>query len=191
MKANSDVDVATIEAEITQIRAMSIDRLRPRWRQIFGRTPPQGLTKDLLGRMIAYRIQEEAFGGLDRATAQLLDRLAQDGKGRADPVRRMKAGTVLVREYRGERHTVTVVPDGYVWREQTYASLSTIARAITGTSWNGPRFFGLRMVKDTDGGAAPSPAEDIKPRRRKRVVKPPPKLDAAGRVVRRHVRATI
>jgi hypothetical protein len=190
MKAKSDVDVAAIEAEINQIRAMSIDRLRLRWRQTFGRTPPNGLTKDLLGRMIAYRIQEEAFGGLDRATAQLLDRLAQDGKGRADPVRRMKAGTVLVREYRGERHTVTVVPDGYVWREQTYASLSTIARAITGTSWNGPRFFGLRMVKDADEAAAPS-LKVTKPRRRKRVHKPPPKLDAAGRVVRRHVRATI
>ncbi len=53
-------------------------------------------------------------------------------------------GTVLLREYQGERHTVTVVPNGYVWHETTYASLSTIARAITGTSWNGPRFFGLR-----------------------------------------------
>ncbi|MGE0769306.1 MAG: DUF2924 domain-containing protein [Hyphomicrobiaceae bacterium] len=185
----SDIDVAAIAAEIMQIRGMSIDRLRLRWRQTFGRTPPKGLTKDLLGRMIAYRIQEEAFGGLDRATAQLLDRLARDGKGGAEPTRRLKAGTILVREYRGERHTVTVVPDGYVWREQTYPSLSTIARAITGISWNGPRFFGLRMAKDTDGAAAP--LKGTKPQRRKRVVKVPPKLDAAGRVVRRHVRATI
>ena len=57
-----------------------------------------------------------------------------------------KPGTVLVREYQGERHTVTVVPSGFVWRETTYASLSTIARAITGTTWNGPRFFGLRTT---------------------------------------------
>jgi Protein of unknown function (DUF2924) len=55
-----------------------------------------------------------------------------------------KPGTLLLREYQGERHTVTVVANGYVWHETTYASLSTIARAITGTSWNGPRFFGLR-----------------------------------------------
>jgi hypothetical protein len=185
----SDIDVAAIPAEIMQIRAMSIDRLRLRWRQTFGRTPPKGLTKDLLGRMIAYRIQEEAFGGLDRATAQLLDRLARDGKGGAEPARRLKAGTVLIREYQGERHSVTVVPDGYVWREQTYPSLSTIARAITGTSWNGPRFFGLRMAKETDEAAAL--AQDTKPRRRKRVLKLPPKFDAAGRVVRRHVRATV
>ena len=59
---------------------------------------------------------------------------------------------MLLREYQGERHTVTVVPNGYLWRETTYASLSTIARAITGTSWNGPRFFGLRSVKPAAGG---------------------------------------
>ena len=61
-----------------------------------------------------------------------------------DRPRRLKPGTVLLREYQGERHTVTVVPNGYLWRETTYASLSTIARAITGTAWSGPRFFGLR-----------------------------------------------
>jgi hypothetical protein len=61
-----------------------------------------------------------------------------------DRPRRLRPGTVLLREYQGERHTVTVVANGYVWRETIYASLSTIARAITGTSWNGPRFFGLR-----------------------------------------------
>jgi hypothetical protein len=62
--------------------------------------------------------------------------------------RRLKPGTVLVREYQGERHTVTVVPDGYVWRETTYPSLSTVARAITGTAWNGRRFFGLRAGRN-------------------------------------------
>jgi len=59
--------------------------------------------------------------------------------------RRLKAGTVLAREYNGERHTVTVVPDGFLWRDMTYSSLSIIAQAITGTKWNGPRFFGLRV----------------------------------------------
>ena len=65
-------------------------------------------------------------------------------------MRRLKVGTVLVREYQGERHTVTVVGDGYVWRDATYASLSTIARAITGTAWSGPRFFGVRAVRQAD-----------------------------------------
>ena len=83
-------------------------------------------------------------GGLDPETAKHLDGLARGGKPGADRPRRLKPGTVLLREYQGERHTVTVVPNGYVWHETTYASLSTIARAITGTAWNGPRFFGLR-----------------------------------------------
>ncbi len=94
--------------------------------------------------MIAYRLQEEAFGGLDRATVKLLDGLARGEKPASAVKRRLKPGTVLVREYQGERHTVTVVPDGFLWRGTTYSSLSTIARAITGTAWGGPRFFGLR-----------------------------------------------
>jgi Protein of unknown function (DUF2924) len=111
----------------------------------FGSIPPRALTKDLIARMITYRMQEEAFGGLDRSTNKLLDRLARGEKPELH--RRLKTGTILVREYRDERHTVTVVPDGFVWRDATYSSLSTIARAITGTAWNGPRFFGLRVAE--------------------------------------------
>jgi hypothetical protein len=99
--------------------------------------------------MIAYRIQEEAFGGLDRETAKLLDRLAR-GEKPNELNRRLKTGTVLVREYKGERHTVTVVPDGFLWRDTTCSSLSIIAQAITGTKWNGPRFFGLRVPRHPD-----------------------------------------
>jgi hypothetical protein len=139
-------DPAAIEAEIDHIRSLGIDALRNRWRLMFGAPPPAALTKDLVARMIAYRIQEEALGGLDRATIKLLDRLARGDKPELN--RRLKSGTVLVREYQGERHTVTVVSDGFVWRDTIYSSLSTIARAITGTAWNGPRFFGLRMARE-------------------------------------------
>jgi hypothetical protein len=111
---------------------------------MFGAVPPAALTKDLLVRIMAYRMQEEAFGGLDRATRKLLDGMARGERPDPDAKRRLKAGTVLVRDYQGDRHTVTVVTDGFVWRGTTYASLSTIARAITGTAWGGPRFFGLR-----------------------------------------------
>jgi len=75
---------------------------------------------------------------------KLLDRLAR-GEKPNELNRRLKTGTVLVREYNGERHTVTVVPDGFLWRDMAYSSLSIIAQAITGTKWNGPRFFGLRV----------------------------------------------
>ncbi len=107
---------------------------------VFGRTPPLALSKDLLGRMIACRLQEQAFGGLDRESLRFLDGLARHG---GSPRRRLKPGTVLLRDYQGQRHTVTVAPDGFDWQGTTYASLSAIARAITGTAWSGPRFFAL------------------------------------------------
>jgi Protein of unknown function (DUF2924) len=141
--AQRTINAAAIEAEVDRIRSLGIDALRARWRMLFGAVPPKGLSKDMIGRMIAYRIQEEAFGGLDRETVRLLDRLARGEKLELN--RRLKTGTVLVREYNEERHTVTVVPDGFLWRDMTYSSLSIIAQAITGTKWNGPRFFGLRV----------------------------------------------
>jgi len=138
------VDSATIEAEIDRTRSLGLDALRMRWREAFGAAPPTSLSKDLIARMIAYQLQEEAFGGLDRATITLLDGLARGETPATEAKRKLKPGTVLVREYQGERHNVTVVPDGFVWRGTTFGSLSTIARAITGTAWGGPRFFGLR-----------------------------------------------
>jgi hypothetical protein len=94
--------------------------------------------------MIAYRLQERAFGGLDRESLRFLDGLARhDGS----PRRRLKPGTVLVRDYQGQRHTVTVVTDGFDWQGATYPSLSAIARAITSTAWSGPRFFALAPAK--------------------------------------------
>src|SRR5271166_1486115 len=152
------VDAAAIEAGIGHIRSLGIEALRQRWRLLFGATPPKGLTKDIIARMIADRIQRHAFGGLDRETVKLLDRLAGGGKSGALN-RRLKAGTVMVREYRGERHTVTVVPGGFSWQDSTYLSLSAIARAITGTAWNGPRFFGLRVSGNPEAATpAPKPA---------------------------------
>lgn len=143
------ISQSAVEAEIEQIQSLGLDNRRARWRTIFGSMPPAGLTKDIIGRMIAWRLQEQAFGRLDRATVKLLDGFARGEKARTGAKRRLKAGTVLVREYQGERHTVTVVPVGFVWRETTYGSLTTIARAITGTAWNGPRFFGLRARSES------------------------------------------
>jgi len=90
--------------------------------------------------MLACRLQEQAFGSLDRESLRFLDGLARHG---GSPRRQLKPGTVLVRDYHGQRYTVTVAPDGFNWQGTTYASLSAIARAITGTAWSGPRFFAL------------------------------------------------
>jgi DUF2924 family protein len=139
-------DPAAVEAEIARIRSLGIDALRRRWRAAFGRIPPAALSKDLLGRMIAFRLQERAFGGLDRESLSLLDGFARQT---VSPRRHLKPGTVLVRDYQGRRHTVTVTPDGFDWQGTTYASLSAIARAITGTAWSGPRFFALARPNGT------------------------------------------
>ena len=130
-----------IEAEIEPIRSLGLDELRARWRATFRSSPPPAFTKDLIARFLCWHIQEQAFGELAFEIATLLDGVARGDKPAMD--RRLKAGTVLVREYQGERHTVTVVLGGYVWRDTTYTSQSMVARAITGTSWNGYRFFGL------------------------------------------------
>ena len=137
-------DREAIEAEIDRVRSLGLDELRTLWRTTLRSSPPPAFTKDLLVRFICWHVQEQALGGLDAQTAKLLDGHARGDRPGVDRPRRLKPGTVLVREYQGERHTVTIIPGGYVWREGTYASLSTIARAITGTTWNGPRFFGLR-----------------------------------------------
>ncbi len=163
--ARRPVDLEALEAEIDRVRSLGLDRLRTLWRTMLRSSPPAALTKDLMARMIAWHIQEQALGGLDAATRTLLQGLARGQK--PEGRRRLKAGTVLVREYQGERHTVTVVPGGFVWREATYASLSNVARAITGTAWNGPRFFGLRpainRLEETEGeqAAANAPASDL------------------------------
>src|SRR5947209_2789264 len=128
------IDPAMVEAEIAHIRSLGIDALRRRWRAVFGRTPPAALSKDLLGRMIAFHMQERAFGGLDRESLRLLDGFARHT---GLPRRHLKPGTVLVRDYQGERHTVTVTADGFDWQGTTYMSLSAIARAITGTGGQG------------------------------------------------------
>ena len=138
----SSIDISAIEAEIARMRSLGVGDLRKLWRTMFRSSPPLAFSKDLLARDVCWSIQEQAFGGLDPVISKRLDCLGREGAPKPD--RRLKAGTVLVREYRGERHTVTVVPSGYLWGENSYKSLSTIARAITGTAWNGPRFFGLR-----------------------------------------------
>ena len=169
-------EAAEVEAEVGRIRSLGITALRARWRLMFGAPPPAGLTKDIIKRLIAHRIQEDAFGGLGRETKKLLDRLARGGKRRADLNRRLKPGAVLVREYQGKRHTVIVVPKGFSWQGETYSSLSIIARAITGTAWNGPRFFGLREAgqKQVDGSAMPSAPKPNPHRGRRPSIRPRP-----------------
>lgn len=148
MEVGSNSDV---EAELDRLPSTPIIELRARWRALFKSEPPKAFGPDLLRRSIAYRIQERAYGGLDRATARLLRQLKtqmRKAPGKIVLPRRIKAGAVLVRRWKGQSHRVMVLDEGFAYDGKTYETLSVIAREITGTRWNGPRFFGLRGEKE-------------------------------------------
>lgn len=133
-----------LEAELARLAGMDLAGLAAHWRRVFGRAPPPGLSRALLHRALGYRIQADAHGDLDRETIRALER-TRTGEVIPLPEPRTRPGTLLVREWQGVMHSVMVLDEGYAWNGQTYDSLSKVARAITGTSWNGPRFFGLRQ----------------------------------------------
>ena len=137
-----------VEDELDRLVTMPITKLRVRYREVFRTEPPKAFGPDLLRRSIAHRIQEKAYGGLSRPTERLLDQMmkayAAKPNGKIVMPRRIKPGSVLVREWKSKSHRVTVLADGFVYDGDTYSNLSEIAVLITGTRWNGPRFFGLR-----------------------------------------------
>ena len=141
-----------ILARLAALKAMSVNELKAEWQALFDAPAPNNSRTFLEGRL-AYRIQELTYGGPDKQTRRLLDLLADEVDGTltrkaqiADP-RNPVVGTKLIREWDGVAHTVTVLKDGFDWGGQRYKSLSAVARAITGTRWNGYRFFGLRERK--------------------------------------------
>jgi hypothetical protein len=145
----------TVEAELDRLPTTPIADLRKRYRELFRAEPPKAFGPDLLRRSIAHRIQEQAYGGLPASKRRLLDKLVKAAiakpNGRLELPRRIKPGSELVRTWKGQTHRVTVMADGYTFNGQRYASLSEIAKQITGTKWNGPRFFGLRTRVGADG----------------------------------------
>jgi hypothetical protein len=142
-----------VKLEIQDLDRLSRAELRLLWIQELGDQPPTSLGRDVLALAVAYARQERVYGGLPKTLTneldRLLDRALRDGatKGvQAPTTPPPRIGTLLVREWQGTTHHVTIVNDGFVWNGQTHRSLSSIARAITGTKWNGPRFFGMRQV---------------------------------------------
>jgi hypothetical protein len=131
-----------------------IAELRKRYRELFRTEPPKAFGPDLLRRSIAHRIQEKAYGGLSVPMRRLLDQLVKVAvakpNGRLELPPRIKPGSELVRMWKGRSYRVIVMADGFAHDGKTYASLSEIASDITGTRWNGPRFFGLRPAAGKD-----------------------------------------
>ncbi|NIV33564.1 MAG: DUF2924 domain-containing protein [Anaerolineae bacterium] len=131
----------THAAEIGTLGNLSRSVLLARWRNLHGVDPPKHVTQDLLARGLAQSLQEQSLGGLTRSEQRALMTLAAGGK---DPrSKALKAGTRLYREWQGVSHEVLITDNGCRWRGKDYRSLSQVARAITGTRWSGPRFFGL------------------------------------------------
>ena len=162
--ARSKIDV---DAELASIAAMNVEDLRALWRKRRACDPPPVLTKDLIARVLAWSIQVEAFG----ESARMRKILASVGSLSTPlPSRRVKPGSVIMREYEGTVYEVTVMPNGFLWQDKTWPSLSAIAIEITGTKWNGPRFFGVGQPKQKarrpDNAApptAPSPFNVFEP----------------------------
>ena len=149
-----------IEDEIAHLRGLDLKGLRARWQSMFQRPPHAHLGRHLLFSIIAYRVQADRFGDLDHETRQLLDGTKAMESGSAMSARligldrkrtELRPGTVLVREWNPQSQRVMVMADGFAWNGRTFDSLSKVAFAITGTRWNGPRFFGLR-----DKGSRPA-----------------------------------
>jgi hypothetical protein len=147
----------SIGDEIAHLRGLDLKGLRSRWHSVFQRPAPAHLPRHLLFAITAYRIQADRFGDLDHETTQVLDRTDSKETGAAMSARlvsfdqkrtELTPGTVLVREWDRRSQRVMVMADGFAWNGQTYDSLSKVAFAITGTRWNGPRFFGLRNKED-------------------------------------------
>jgi len=147
---------ALLAAELNELGGRGTDELRQRWIELLGMAPSLRISRELLVRAVAHRMQEEAHGGLDKSCRQQLARLAKtlgEGGSMGGPqTRSFKPGTRLIREWKGKVHEVVIAGSTYIWAGQHYRSLSQIARAITGTRWSGPRFFGLEAGRGAIDG---------------------------------------
>jgi hypothetical protein len=150
-------DRKILDGEIAHLRDLAVGELRSRWHNVFGRLPHPHLPRHLLFRVLAYRLQSEIVGDLDAESQRLLDRSVspeEAGQRAVQLARRaadLRPGTMLAREWNGRMQRVAVLAEGFAWDGRTYPSLSSVALAITGTRWNGPKFFGLRDKPPSQG----------------------------------------
>ena len=149
MGARSAKDKGSVAARVAALPGMSTAELKALWRELYDAEPPIQNNKQYLVNRLAYRIQELAFGGIKPAVRAKLDAMADALDPKAPKQRNDKpvVGTQLIREWKGVEQRVTVVANGFEWQGRRFKSLSAVARAITGTRWNGPAFFGLRSGK--------------------------------------------
>src|ERR1700681_740915 len=151
-------DEAALEAEIARLPDLGHDELRKRWKLLFGHPAPKSLRRKFMARAVAYQMQVAAYGGLSAATKRRLREIAMavhngDRAGVFSGVQ-IKPGTQLIRQWQNTTHTVMVLDEGFALDGRTYKSLSAIAKAITGTNWNGYAFFGIKRAVRANKAAA-------------------------------------
>jgi len=150
MKHQASSTTSALAHEIEALRQATLAELKERWRALYGTEPPRRISRDLLVRALAYRIQETALGGLKPSTRRVLAKVAAHASANRHlevaPESNLKPGTVLLRKWHGTQHQVIVRADGIIFRGKPYKSLSQVAYRITGTKWSGPRFFGLKAT---------------------------------------------
>src|SRR6266481_8760109 len=148
MRRVSNKELEKLSTEIAGLESLDLHHLRIRWKLLYEIEAPPHLSRDLLRRAVAYRMQENVLGGLKPASRRLLERVAEDARARKPtkvaPLRKIGPNTILIREWGGTRHEVTMVENGVMFRGKRYRSLSHVARIITGSQWSGPLFFGLK-----------------------------------------------
>lgn len=155
--AAADSEPVSVDIEIGRLRDLDVDGLRARWEAADGKKAPGHLPRHLLLRILGYRLQAEQLGDLDSESKRILDRSAspeqasQRAANASSRFNNLRPGTMLGREWNGKMQRVAVRADGFSWNDNTYPSLSKVAFAITGTRWNGPRFFGLRKKTASAG----------------------------------------
>jgi hypothetical protein len=147
LAAGSQGEGSDIETRIIALEALTTADLQIEWRRLYRATPPTRLSRDLLIRGVAYKVQEQAHGGLSLGIKRRLHSLSEGSDQRdgsaAAPAITLRPGTKLVREWHGHTHAVSVLNDGFEYQGERYPSLTRIARRITGVHWSGPLFFGI------------------------------------------------
>lgn len=169
----------SLKSDIERLKTLDVEALHVEWRRLYGKRAPKSLPKSLLLRALAYRLQVLGFGDLDAQTLRVLEAYTAKSNGRwkgrvrahrfsgtsiSSSGPHIKLGCVLLRQWAGEIHRVTVVEVGFTWKGGIYRSLSEVARAITGTRWNGPRFFGLDRKDEAKVSSDGAPRAKLRPR---------------------------
>ncbi|MGH9809249.1 MAG: DUF2924 domain-containing protein, partial [Terriglobia bacterium] len=156
--ARQPIDPDALDAEIARLPDLGIEELRRRWQELYGRPAPKTFRRNLLVRGVAYQMQVKVYGGLSNETKRRLREIAlavrNGGHNALIPGPRIKPGTQILRLWQGKTHTVLALADGFQWQGKTYRSLSAIAKAITGTQWNGYIFFGVKRRPAQNKNAA-------------------------------------